>query len=75
MLKYDIINCMKKICVLFVILSFSLSVYAELPQTNLNNLPQGTFKKNRKGQYVQYDKNGKKVGIYKIPNGRYVKVK
>ena len=67
--------CMKKFIVLFSVLSLSLSVYAELPQRHFSNLPQGSFKKNRSGQYVQYDKNGKKIGIYKISNGRYVKVK
>ena len=66
---------MKKILILSVLLSFSLSVYAELPQTRINSLPQGTFKKKRNGQIIQYDKNGKKLGIYKISSGRYVKVK
>ena len=28
--------------------------------------PQGTFKKSMSGKIIQYDKNGKKVGVYKI---------
>ena len=39
------------------------------------NLPQGTFKKLRNGTIVQYDKNGKKVGKYKLDNGRYYRLK
>lgn len=38
-------------------------------------MPQGIFKKKRNGEFVQYDKNGKKIGVYKISNRKCVKVK
>lgn len=67
---------MKKFYILFIILCFSISVNAEIAQHKTHsNLPQGTFKKNRSGKIIQYDNNGKKIGVYKIPNGRYIKVK
>lgn len=65
---------MKKILILLTLLSFSLSVYAEVPQSKVNNYPQGTFKKNRSGQIIQYDNKGKKIGVYKASK-RYIKVK
>ena len=67
---------MRITCLLIAIIFFSISVNAELSQVKTNkNLPQGTFKKSRSGKIIQYDKNGKKIGVYKIPNGRYVKIK
>ena len=38
-------------------------------------MPQGTFKKQKNGTIVQYDKNGKKIGKYKLDNGRYYRLK
>ena len=35
----------------------------------------GTFKKKRGGDIVHYDKNGKKVGVYKSVGRRYIKIK
>jgi len=67
---------MKNLCLFLVISSlYCLSVFAEPQQNRINNFPQGTFKKTHNGKYIQYDKNGKKIGIYKISNGRYIKVK
>ena len=66
---------MKKILISLMVLSFSLSVFAEIPQNKSANLPQGTFKKRRNGQIIQYDKNGKKLGVYRVTSGRYIKVK
>ncbi len=54
---------------------------AKMPELNKatikkhNNLPQGTFKKQKDGTIVQYDKNGKKIGKYKLDSGRYYRFK
>lgn len=67
---------MKRILILLIMLSFlSVAALAELPQNKHTNYPQGTFKKNKNGQIIQYDKNGKKLGVYKVTNKRYVKTK
>ena len=66
---------MKNLCILLIVLLFGLSAYAEITQNKPNNLPHGSFRKNRSGQIVQYDKNGKRIGLYKVSNGRYVKLK
>ena len=49
-------------------------VYAVQP-AKINTLPSGTFKKKFNGDFVQYDKNGKKLGVYKMSKGKLVKVK
>lgn len=57
-------------------LSFICSnVYANSGEIKMRKMPQGTFKKTITGKIVQYDKNGKKIGSYKIKNGRYYKIK
>ena len=56
-----------------IMLSFSTAAFAGASMRE--NLPKGTFKKTRDGKIVQYDSRGKKVGIYKMNNGKYVKVK
>ena len=66
---------MKKFSTLLLIMMFGLAVNAQLPVKKLSNPPAGTFKKARNGTIVQYDKNGKKIGVYKIKNGKYVQVK
>ena len=67
---------MKKIFILFLSLIIPvLGVLAEIPVKKLKNPPVGTFKKKRNGTIVQYDKNGKKVGTYKMGNGKYYQVK
>ena len=38
-------------------------------------MPEGTFKKQSNGKFVQYDKNGKKIGTYKLTNGKFVRIK
>jgi len=50
-------------------------VFAETGYRKYNNLPQGTFKKNWKGDIVQYDKTGKKIGVYRIQNVRNGKIR
>jgi len=67
---------MKRILISLIMLSFvCVSALAELPQNKHTNYPQGTFKKNKSGQIIQYDKNGKKLGVYKVTNKRYLKTK
>jgi hypothetical protein len=38
-------------------------------------MPEGIFKKQRNGNFVQYDKKGKKIGTYKLKQGRLVLIK
>ena len=64
---------MKKFFVFLIMLSFSATAFAATSMRE--NLPKGTFKKTRSGKIVQYDYHGKKIGIYKMNNGKYVKAK
>ncbi len=66
---------MKKLWVIFLFFVIALPVCAELTTKKVNNLPEGVFKKTRGGEYVQLDKKGKKIGVYKVINGRLIKVK
>lgn len=66
---------MKKFLVIFLSLIMVLPVYAELAAKKTSNLPDGVFKKTRKGEIVRYDNQGKKIGVYKVINGRFIKVK
>ena len=65
---------MKKFFVILILLTFALCVYADEQYVKkYNNYPQGTFKKSRNGKIIQYDKNGKKVGVYNINSRKYKK--
>lgn len=66
---------MKNLFVLFVLIIFSTSVFAKIPVRTLKNPPQGTFKKTRTGKIIQYDKNGKKIGTYKINSRKNLYIK
>ena len=66
---------MRIILTFAVLLFFAATVFAQIPVKKYDNMPQGTFKKSWSGKVVQYDKNGRKVGVYKLKNGKYVKVK
>lgn len=66
---------MKKVSVLFIVLLFTISVYAKAPIKNTNKLPTGVFRKNWRGNIVQYDNNNKKLYTYKMKNGKIVSVK
>ena len=57
---------MRKLIAILILLSFMPLVSAEIPARKINNLPQGTFKKKKDGTIVHYDKNGKRIGVYKI---------
>lgn len=63
---------MKKFIIILVSICFALPAFALVPQ---KNLPSGTFKKKRNGTIVQYNDKGKKIGIYKLENGRYKRIK
>ena len=54
---------------------FATTALAAIPVRELKNPPQGTFKKTRSGKIVQYDKKGKKIGVYKLKSGNLVRVK
>lgn len=54
---------------------FASTTLAAIPVRELKNPPQGTFKKTRSGKIVQYDKKGKKIGVYKLQSGTLVRVK
>lgn len=66
---------MKNFIVIIVFLAFMSSAFAQLPARKFDNMPKGTFKKTRTGKIIQYDSNGKKVGTYKLNNGRFTKTK
>ncbi len=66
---------MKKFFVIFLLLAFISPVWAELNTKKINNTPEGVFRKTRNGEIAQYDKKGKKIGVYKVVNGRYIRVK
>ena len=66
---------MKKFLVILILCAFTGSVWAEPPERKIKNLPEGTFRKTRNGTIVQYDKNGKKIGTYKMNSRKYVKVR
>ena len=64
----------KKVIILllsFFVCSSAMADYV----LNRANMPQGTFKKKRNGTIVQYDKKGKKIGVYKLSRGTYIKIK
>ena len=63
---------MQKLAAIFIIICFSLPALAVIPK---KNLPTGTFRKKKDGTIVQYNDKGKKIGIYKLENGSYKKVK
>lgn len=66
---------MRKLFILFAVLSISLSVFAKTPNKKFNNLPSGVFKKTWNGNIVQYDNNGKKIHTYKMKNGKIAGIK
>lgn len=66
---------MKKLLILGIIITFASTAFAELPERKFKNLPEGTFRKTRSGKIVQYDKNGKKVGVYNLNSKRLTKRK
>ena len=65
---------MKNIIVVFILI-FCLTAYAAQARKLDGSYTTGVFKKNKKGEYVQYDKKGKKIGVYKLTNGKFVKIK
>ena len=66
---------MKKCLAIFLSFILISPVLADTTKKKLNTNPEGVFKKNRSGEFVQYDKKGKKIGVYKLINGRLIKVK
>lgn len=66
---------MRTFLVVFVLLLFTVSAFAKMPEGMSSSLPQGVFKKNFRGQIVQYDSKGKKIGVYEVKSGRFVKIK
>ena len=66
---------MNKIFVLLIILLLTGTAFAGIPAKKYDNPPQGTFKKKANGDFVQYDKNGKKIGVYRLLNGKLKKIR
>jgi hypothetical protein len=66
---------MKRFFCMALISMFASTTLAAIPVRELKNPPQGTFKKTRSGKIVQYDKKGKKIGVYKLQSGTLVRVK
>ena len=56
-----------------ILLCISQICYADVQR--IGKMPQGTFKKARNGKIIQYNSQGKKIGTYKMVNGRYLIVK
>lgn len=68
----------KVLLIMLISLFFVPIVFADTKNyksAKYDYMTQGTFKKKANGKYVQYDKNGKKIGIYKISKGKFVRVK
>ena len=66
---------MKKVLVIILSAILISPVMAEATLKKTNNTHDGIFKKKHNGDIVQYDKKGKKIGVYKVINGRYIKIK
>jgi len=77
---------MREFLIIICLLSILSPVFADIntatmPDINKaaikrrTNMPQGTFKRQKDGTIVQYDKNGKKIGKYKLDNGGYYRFK
>lgn len=66
---------MRALLTLFCLICFAGTSFSVVPTRRVRSYPEGTFRKQRNGAIVQYDKNGKKIGIYKLNNGRYIKTK
>lgn len=67
---------MKVLFTILCLICFTCSVFAVVPNsTRVRKYPEGTFRKQRNGTIVQYNKSGKKIGVYKLNNGRYVRAK
>ena len=66
---------MKKIIAVILLLLSVCTVQAAMPvRTKMNSMPEGIFKKTRNGKIIQYNSKGKKIGIYELSGGRYVKI-
>ena len=67
---------MKIILVIILITAYSAVVSAATSSViTKSQYPQGTFKKLHNGNFVQIDEKGKKIGTYKITNGKLTKIK
>lgn len=60
---------------IFLLLLFVSSAFAKVPENLNGSLPDGVFKKNHRGQFVQYNNKGKKIGVYEFESGKFVKIK
>ncbi len=66
---------MRALLTVFCLFCFIGTSFAVVPPQRIHSYPEGTFKKQRNGTIVHYDKNGKKVGVYRLNKGRYIKAK
>ena len=65
---------MKRLLTVILLFITTPALFAFAPEGYKTNLPEGTFKRKRNGEIVQYDKKGKKIGKYKTIQGRFIKV-
>lgn len=66
---------MKKFLIIFLSIVLVSPVFADTTLKKTGSIPDGVFRKKKNGDFVQIDKNGRKIGIYRIVNGRFIKVK
>ena len=66
---------MKKFVVFLLLIVLSGNVSAEQFTQSKPVYPEGSFKKMRNGCIAQYNSKGKKIGVYKNINGRFVRIK
>ena len=66
---------MKRLLCIALMSMFATTALAAIPVRELKNPPQGTFKKTRSGKIIQYDKKGRKIGVYKLKSGNLTRIK
>ena len=61
---------------MLLMLLLSSSAFAEQPTVKYHkNMPEGTIKAKRNGDIIHYDKNGKKIGVYRASGRKYKRIK
>ena len=66
---------MKRLVLYLVLFSILTPVYADIKVEKAALMPEGVYRRTANGSIVQYNTKGKKIGVYKIKNGKYVKIK
>ena len=66
---------MKILLVLFISFMIILPILANDKLIKQQNILEGSFKKKHNGTFAQYNEKGKQIGLYKIKNGKIVRIK